>query len=300
MLIGRNGFMLDEYQERFLKLKKLEQVREVTIKNYISYFSRIDSKINQRLNYEDEDILCNQILDFFTAIGFYKPTSYNLMIKYSNSYFNYLIRTKVINSNPIKTIGIKTRREEFNPNPCNTKDLKQLLSGIDVRTYAGLRDYSMILLIADTGIRPNEACKLLVDDLVFPENLIYIREEISKTSKERVLPTSTKVMIYLKALLRYNISSPYVFNTIKGEQFTTDRFRRRLARYSDYTGVDITPYQLRHYFGTEYARNEGCNLLYLQKILGHSKLEMTRRYVKIETEDLARNHKVASPIDKLD
>ena len=73
-----------------------------------------------------------------------------------------------------------------------------------------------------------------------------------------------------------------------------------MKKYCWYADVHITPYQLRHYFGTEYARSDNCNILYLQKILGHSKLEMTRRYVKIETEDLARNHKLASPIDKLD
>lgn len=81
---------------------------------------------------------------------------------------------------------------------------------------------------------------------------------------------------------------------------TTDRFQRRMQHYSDYSNTKITPYQLRHYFGTEYAKSDNCNLLCLQHIMGHSKLEMTRRYVKIETEDLARNHKLASPIDKLD
>lgn len=131
------------------------------------------------------------------------------------------------------------------------------------------------------------------------ENTVTVRKEVSK-NRVRVLPTSTKVMIYIKALLKYNIDSPYIFNTLLDTQMITDRFQRRMQHYSDYSNTKITPYQLRHYFGIEYARSDNCNILYLQKILGHSKLEMTRRYVKIETEDLARNHKLASPIDKLD
>lgn len=196
-------------------------------------------------------------------------------------------------------MGIKERKNEFNPRPCDTEDLKKLLKVIDTDTYAGLRDYTLILLIIDTGIRPAEACRLIDTDVVFEKNIINIRKEVAKTSQARVLPVSVKVMIYVRALLKYN-KSEYVFATINGEQFSTDRFRTRMKRYCWYADVDITPYQLRHYFGTEYARSDNCNILYLQKILGHSKLEMTRRYVKIETEDLARNHKLASPIDKLD
>ncbi|MDU5324875.1 MAG: site-specific integrase [Peptoniphilus harei] len=169
---------------------------------------------------------------------------------------------------------------------------------IDKSNYSGLRDYTLILLIIDTGIRTAEACRLIDTDVIFEENIINIRKEVAKTSQERVLPVSVKVMIYIRALLKYN-KSEYVFATINGDQFSTDRFRTRLRKYSCYADVHITPYQLRHYFGTEYARSDNCNILYLQKILGHSKLEMTRRYVKIETEDLARNHKLASPIDKL-
>ena len=176
----------------------------------------------------------------------------------------------------------------------------KLLKVIDVHDYVGLRDYTSIMLIVDTGIRPGEAFRLEKTDINFETNIIKVRKEISKTKTGRILPVSTKVMIYLKALLKYKFDTPYLFNTEEGQNMTTDRFGRRLGKYSWYANVKITPYQLRHYFGTEYAKNKFCNILYLQKIMGHSKLEMTRRYVKIDEEDLARNHKLASPIDKLD
>ncbi|WP_156701906.1 tyrosine-type recombinase/integrase [Peptoniphilus gorbachii] len=86
----------------------------------------------------------------------------------------------------------------------------------------------------------------------------------SKARLERVLPVSVKVMIYIRALLKYN-KSEYVFATINGEQYSTDRFRTRIKRYCRYADVYTTPYQLRHYFETEYARNDNCNILYLQK-----------------------------------
>ena len=300
MNINKSGFMLDENQELFLKVKRLEQISEEAIKNYKSCFSTIDRKINERLNYKDESVLCNQILNFFSEISDQKPSSYNTKVKNFNCFFNYLVKIGKIKNNPLKVMGIKSRKDEFNPRPCDTEDLKKLLKAVDVKTYSGLRDYCVILLIADTGIRPSEAFRLEITDLNFPENMITVRKEISKTKKARVLPTSTKVMIYIRALLKYNMDSPYVFNTIHSKQMSPDRFQKRLQHYSDYSGVKITPYQLRHYFGTEYTKSDNCNLLYLQQIMGHADLEMTRRYVKIDTKDLARNHKLASPIDKLD
>lgn len=300
MEINKDGFMLDQYQELFLKVKVLEKVAYTTIKNYKYLFAGIDKIIQMRLDYKNEDVLCSQILSYFTAINNYKNSTYTTKVKTLNCYFNYLVKIKKIKENPLKTLGIKERKVEFNPRPCNTEDLKKLLKVIEVQTYIGLRDYTIIFLIADTGIRPSEACQLEKTDLLFEENLIKVRKEVSKTKKARILPVSTKVMIYIKALLRYNVGDIYVFNTTNGERMTPDRFGRRMQIYSDYSGVKITPYQLRHYFGTEYAKNKYSNLLYLQNIMGHADLEMTRRYIKIDPEDLARNHDIASPIDKLD
>lgn len=295
----KQPILLDSNQKLFLKVKELEQVAPDTINGYRTLFSVIDKKLEDRLNYDDENELSIQMLDFFKKISHYSNAGYNTNYKRAKAYFNYLVKIKKLDNNPLTLMGIKERKDEFNPRPCDTEDLKKLLKVIDVDTYAGLRDYTAILLIVDTGIRPAEAFRLIDTDVVFEENIINIRKEVAKTSQARVLPVSVKVMIYVRALLKYN-KSEYVFATINGDQFSTDRFRTRMNRYNWYADVHITPYQLRHYFGTEYARNNNCNILYLQKILGHSKLEMTRRYVKIETEDLARNHKLASPIDKLD
>ena len=295
----KQPILLDSNQKLFLKVKELEQVSPDTIKGYMTLFSVIDKRLGDRLNYDDENELSIQMLDFFQKISHYSNAGYNTNYKRAKAYFNYLVKIKKLDNNPLTLMGIKERKEEFNPRPCDTEDLKKLLKVIDVDTYAGLRDYTAILLIVDTGIRPAEAFRLIDTDVVFEKNIINIRKEVAKTSQERVLPVSVKVMIYVRALLKYN-KSEYVFATINGDQFSTDRFRTRMKKYCWYADVHITPYQLRHYFGTEYARSDNCNILYLQKILGHSKLEMTRRYVKIETEDLARNHKLASPIDKLD
>lgn len=62
-------------------------------------------------------------------------------------------------------------------------------------------------------------------------------------------------------------------------------------------GKRCTPYIFRHTFATNAVKTGIMDLFTLQRIMGHSSLLTTRRYVQLETEDLKRNHKKASPLD---
>jgi site-specific recombinase XerD len=61
---------------------------------------------------------------------------------------------------------------------------------------------------------------------------------------------------------------------------------------------NVHPHRLRHSSATEYLRNGGM-MLALQELLGHSDLEMVRRYAKFVEADIALNHAIASPADRL-
>ncbi|WP_338128190.1 tyrosine-type recombinase/integrase [Paenibacillus polymyxa] len=60
----------------------------------------------------------------------------------------------------------------------------------------------------------------------------------------------------------------------------------------------IRPYDLRHVFALEFLRN-GANAFTAQRALGHSTMEMTRRYVALVNDDLKTEHAKASPVDRL-
>jgi len=57
-------------------------------------------------------------------------------------------------------------------------------------------------------------------------------------------------------------------------------------------------HRLRHTFGYNFAK-AGGSVLVLQRLLGHSKLEMTRRYVYLGEEDLQEAYRKASPVDRM-
>ena len=78
---------------------------------------------------------------------------------------------------------------------------------------------------------------------------------------------------------------------------THHALHRLVKRLGDRAGVkNVHPHRFRHTFGTEYLRNGG-QMIALQELLGHSDLEMVKRYVHFVAADVKRDHEHASPVD---
>ncbi len=71
-----------------------------------------------------------------------------------------------------------------------------------------------------------------------------------------------------------------------------------MRQYAKQLDKKVTPYQLRHSFATLYLRNGG-NAFALKDTLGHSTMEMTKRYIKLVEQDLEGVHHIASPLNRL-
>lgn len=89
-----------------------------------------------------------------------------------------------------------------------------------------------------------------------------------------------------------------LFCTENGGILTRFQWSRRLRQYSEKLEVPVTPYTLRHSFGTIFLRLGG-NAFSLQKLMGHSTLTMTRRYIALNESDLRQQHSIASPVNIL-
>ena len=71
-------------------------------------------------------------------------------------------------------------------------------------------------------------------------------------------------------------------------------FIHKVARKAGVTNAH--PHRLRHTAAVQFLRNGG-NVFALQKMLGHSTLDMVRYYVELSQEDVKKVHKTASPAD---
>ncbi|HOQ51704.1 MAG TPA: tyrosine-type recombinase/integrase [Candidatus Atribacteria bacterium] len=89
-----------------------------------------------------------------------------------------------------------------------------------------------------------------------------------------------------------------VFCSFEGKELSEVSFGRRLKEYSRKIGYKITPYDLRHSFALLYLRNGG-NVFTLQRTLGHTDLNMTKRYLALTGEDLKVEHEKATPVSDI-
>jgi integrase/recombinase XerD len=174
--------------------------------------------------------------------------------------------------------------------------------------FVGLRDYCFLLTLLDTGMRLSEALNLKVGDLDLEEMWVNV---IGKGNKERRVALSARLLVELKPYLRKRDSavtavgvpdSPWVFPNDVGKRLCSKAIQKNLKIYgaqADLKRVRVSPHTFRHTFAVNFVRNGGDPFT-LQKILGHSSLETTRRYCELAEEDVLRRHRELTPLSTMD
>jgi integrase/recombinase XerD len=155
------------------------------------------------------------------------------------------------------------------------------------------------MLLLDTGMRRGELVDLTMGRLHLQEGKAQIT---GKGNKDRVVFFGAQC----KKLLWHYVTNyrpepigitTNVFLNYDGTALKANRMAKMLEMLGKRAGVeDVYPYRFRHTAGVEFIRNGG-NVFALQKMLGHTTLEMVRYYVELAQEDVQRAHKTASPAD---
>ena len=101
-----------------------------------------------------------------------------------------------------------------------------------------------------------------------------------KGSKERSVYLSPQAERLLQAYLsqRPQVSSSFVFVSYLGEGMSTTAIHKRLMRYRQQAGVQLTAHRLRHTFANDLVTAKVA-VTTIQKLLGHTWLETTQSYI---------------------
>jgi integrase/recombinase XerD len=168
------------------------------------------------------------------------------------------------------------------------------------RGFYQRRLHLLVLILLDTGCRITEALTLCVSDIDF-ENLLVTLD--GKGRKQRVVPFSFELR---KALFRYVTDyhrKPGLLllasrNETKLGRRVMLRDVKLLCKRLGFTPPARTLHAFRHTFATAYVRHGG-SILHLQRVLGHTSLEMVRRYVNLQTVDLQEVHARVSLLSRV-
>ncbi|MCM3078500.1 tyrosine-type recombinase/integrase [Brevibacillus invocatus] len=196
---------------------------------------------------------------------------------------------------PIDTIGAFSKEE-----------MLLLLSAPNQREFVGFRDYVLMVVLFDTGMRINEVLNMLAKDIDFIHKSIHIPATHSKNGQARTVPITKRTCDLLSTLLAENQEQfsqhpDHLFLARDGKPMTYLAAYTRISHYGKQvgiTGTRVSPHTFRHTFATHYV-SSGGNIFSLQKILGHSDMSMVRKYVQLTQSDLQKHHEKNSPLADL-
>lgn len=242
-------------------------------------------------------------LAYFAALArSTKPSFFNTARRKLNSFFGWAVRLGVIPSNPVA--AIRQRREGETPRAATEEGLAALIAYLKRRqdTYTGLRDLALVLFSVDTGARPSEALALLPEHFNLRSYEAHIPAHISKTRTARTVVFTPQTAKHLAQLLgvrpkAWGAGVP-VFASENGQQMLVSSWAHRLKRYAREIGAAVSPYSLRH-SAAILALRGGATPFYVQRQLGHTSLNTTKRYVSLAEADLHRENAACSPINRL-
>jgi site-specific recombinase XerD len=183
-------------------------------------------------------------------------------------------------------------REEEKVLPTYKPEHLKKLINYKPRTSSKKRLHTLILTLLDTGIRVEEALSIRAIDVDWDNMLLKV---MGKGNKERLVPFSYELR---RILWRWKDSVEFdlLFASRNGAKLMRRNVLRDfklLCRSLGFEAVPRSIHALRHTFAVNYLRNGG-SVFHLQKALGHSSLEMSRKYANLLTEDLQQvQHKVS-------
>ncbi len=185
--------------------------------------------------------------------------------------------------------------------PLSDEEVARLVSVFELSDGFGARDFAIVWTLLDCGLRASELCNLTVENAHLEQGYLKV---LGKGNKERLVPIGQRCQ---ETLVRWRdrfrphfevAPCPYLFLNANGEGLALDALERVVDAAGRRSGVTrVYCHLLRHTFATNYLVKQVGDPLRLQQILGHTSLEMVRRYVAAANVQQSLIERRASPMD---
>lgn len=226
-------------------------------------------------------------------------------IRIWKAFFNWCVKEELLEKSPAVRLEFPKVEKKIR-SAFADEQLQEMIDSFDLSTEQGFRDYIILLLLTDTGLRRAEVASLRVEDV----QADYIRV-LGKGRKERRVGISPELSTLLwKYVNKYrhplNPDEPMLFLSTGrgnvGRPFGRGGMGGLMARLKKKMGIDdvrLSAHTFRHTFAKMYLE-EGGDVFSLSRELGHSDIKTTQRYLEDFSSDNARkHHNEFSPLNRL-
>jgi site-specific recombinase XerD len=198
--------------------------------------------------------------------------------------------------NPFSKVAAPKTRKAPLP-PVEIDQIQKLLDACDSsKGRTSQRDAAIILSLADTGCRASELLSINRDQIDLITGEVYIKD--GKGSKPRFVYLGKKARLAVRRYLRTREDDHQaVWLSDQGGRLTYWGLRQVIRRRAEAAGIK-TPslHSFRRFFALACLRN-GMDIYTLQRLMGHSDLQVLRRYLALSNDDLQSGHRLAGPVD---
>ena len=220
-------------------------------------------------------------------------------------YFRYLEDQGLIFLSPFRDYSLPKYSGKNYP-VIEKAEMENILSNMNSDDPLCIRGKAIIELAYSSALRPREIYGLKIPDIEFERGLLFIEQ--SKNKKDRIVPVGKTALYWIKRYIqevrpRYigDNNHSYVFISHKGgEKLTVWGVRWAIQESLLRSGLKpIKPYSLRGTAATQLLLN-GMNVVHISKLLGHSRIETTQYYLKVDLKKLKQEIKAKHPRERME
>lgn len=170
-------------------------------------------------------------------------------------------------------------------------DLQKLLKKPNLK-QCSFTEYKMWVItnfLLSTGVRQRSLLNIKIKDLDFDADVVNITH--TKNRKALIIPLNSDIKKILQEYLKYRKGEEddYLFCNIYGKQLAKSTLIHTILEYNTKRGVSKSgTHRYRHTFAKKWVLIGG-NVVTLQKVLGHSSLQITQNYINLLVSDMAKD-----------
>lgn len=266
---------------------------ETDINEYLLFLQR------ECLDYCDVDYDDIRFLLEYYHKNNYKAQSIRRKISSLKGFYKFLIRERITTKNPFSYVSLPKKERKL-PKFLNYNEVIEIFDTIDISTVLGLRNRVVMELLYATGLRVSELVSIKINDIDLNNRTIMVN---GKGNKMRLVYFNDVCRKYLEKYLREIQGfrkTEYIIINKDGNVITTRGITLIVEKVIKNTSIikNISPHVLRHTFAT-HLLNNGCDLLTVQELLGHSSISTTGIYTHVTLEKIKDTYYHTHPRSKV-
>jgi len=294
------GDYISATAESFLIDRQARELSRFTLKFYRDFLRTFIEYCNANSLTFIQQITSDFLRRYFLAFGEkHNPGGVHGAYRTLRAFFQWLMKEEVMApdwKNPM--LKVKAPKVVLDPlEPISIQDVRALSNTCQRGDLIGERDRALFLFLLDTGARAREACNMNIKDVDLNTGAVMIR--YGKGGKSRMVFIGRTTRRAMRGYLRQrHDSSPALFLSKDAERLTYDGLKQLLERRAKRAKLSNKP--KLHGFRRAFALNmlrSGVDIFVLQRLMGHSDLQVLRRYLAQNDEDNQLAHMRGSPVD---